>query len=146
VDLPKIEHKDRMENRRHRRIELEVEVTFHSASGLVLGRTLDISTSGISAILPVELQVGETMELEIKLPMARATAPAVVRGRNVFRHGFEFVQPLRDVLGHEAGADPCQSCGGSCFVLQALDAGHGVAFRRIRCPGCDGTGRSKPTE
>src|SRR5205807_2230006 len=72
------------ENRRHPRLELEAELTIRSESGLVPGRTLDISESGISAILAVQLQVGATVEMRIKLPIALATTRAVVRSRNVF--------------------------------------------------------------
>ena len=36
-------------------------------------RTVDISESGMSALLPVKLQVGQTVELRIKLPGALAT-------------------------------------------------------------------------
>ena len=76
MDRQEIEHKEETENRRHRRLELETEVRIRSANGFVPGRTLDISESGISAILPIELQVGEIVELKIKLPMALATSRA----------------------------------------------------------------------
>ena len=127
--------------RRHQRLELETEVTVYSESGVVPGRTLDISESGIAAILPVALKIGETVELRIKLPITVATARAVVRNRNVFRHGFEFVQPMRDVLGHEAADDACQICGGTGFIVQTLNGGQGVAFMRTKCCDCNGTGR-----
>jgi len=135
-----IEQDNRSTTRRHRRLELEAEVTVRSESGLLPGRTLDISESGMSAILLVELQIGETVELKIKLPIGVATARAVVRSRNVFRHGFEFLQPMHDVVRHEA-ADDCQSCGGTGFIVQAVNGGQGVAFIRTRCPECGGAGR-----
>jgi hypothetical protein len=65
VQRQEIEHEDRRGKRRHPRLELEAAVTVHSESGLVPGRTLEVSESGISAILPVEPPVGETVELEI---------------------------------------------------------------------------------
>lgn len=129
------------ETRRHQRLELETEVTVHLESGEVPGRTLDISESGMSAILPVELRMGGTVELRIKLPIAVATVRGVVRSRNVFRHGFEFLQPMHDLVSHAAD-DPCQSCGGTGFVVQTVDGGQGVAFMRTRCPDCNGTGCS----
>ena len=73
--------------------------------------------------------------------MTLATSRAVVRNRNVFRHGFEFLQPLHDVVGHKPADDDCQSCGGTGFILQAVDGGRGVAFMGIRCPDCGGTGK-----
>ncbi len=141
MDRQEIEHKEKTENRRHRRLELETEVRIRSANGFVPGRTLDISESGISAILPIELQVGEIVELKIKLPMALATSRAVVRSRNVFRHGFEFLHPLHDFVAHQAAGDDCQSCCCTGFIVQALDGRQGVAFTRTKCPDCGGTGK-----
>ena len=134
----------RTEKRCHPRLELEAELIVRSQSGLVPGRTLDISESGLSAILAVQLYVGATVELEVKLPMAVATTRAVVRNHNVFRHGFEFLQPLHEVLGHEVASDDCRSCGGTGFILQAVAGGQGVTVTRIPCPGCEGVGRAKP--
>ncbi len=133
---------NKSEARRHRRLELETEVTVYSERGVVPGRTLDISESGMSAILPVELQIGETVELRIKLPITVATAHAVVRSRNVFRHGFEFLQPMHDVVRHETIGDACKSCGGTGFIVQTVSGGQGVAFMRTRCSDCNGTGYS----
>lgn len=63
------------------------------------GRTLDISKSGMAAILSVELQDGEEVELQIKFPGNPVTVRAIVRHHNVFRHGFEFVRPLHEMPG-----------------------------------------------
>src|ERR1019366_10113025 len=121
VERQEIEQGDRREKRRHRRLEVEAAVTVRSESGLVPGRTLEVSESGMSAILSVELHVGETVELEIKLPPNTATARAIVRNRNVFRHGFEFAQPLRETIGNEADLlGDCQSCGGAGSILETL--------------------------
>jgi hypothetical protein len=139
MDPEEIKSEDRRDNRRQRRLKWEAEVTIRSKDGSLAGRTLDISESGLSAILPVELQVGEIAELSIKLPMALETSRAVVRNRNVFRHGFEFLQPLHDVVGHEA-SDNCPSCCGTRLIVRAVDRGEGVAFMRTRCPDCGDTG------
>ena len=90
------------QRRRHERIELEVEVIVRTGSALLPGRTQDISEFGMSAILPVELLNGEEVGLQIKLPSGTKTCRAIVRHRNVFRHGFEFVQPLHGVFRNEA--------------------------------------------
>jgi hypothetical protein len=140
MDRQEIEPENRREGRRERRLQWEVEVTIRSKEGLLPGRALDISESGMSAILPVELQVGEIVDLTIKLPITLATAHAVVRNRNVFRHGFELLQPLHDVAGHKPADDNCQRCGGTGFIVQAVDGEQGVAFMRTRCPECRGTG------
>jgi hypothetical protein len=86
------------EKRRHRRIELEIEVIVRTDSALLPGRTQDISESGMSGILPVELREGQEVELQIKLPSSTQTVRAIVRHRNVFRHGFEFLQPLHGIF------------------------------------------------
>ena len=89
------------ERRRHRRHELEVEVIVRTDRALVPGRSQEISESGMSAILPVELREGEKVELQIRLPGTTATVRAVVRHRNVFRHGFEFEQALPGIVANE---------------------------------------------
>lgn len=82
------------ENRRSPRIRLEVDVNIYSReSGLIPGRTLDVSESGIAAVLPVELPIGEAVKLEIKSRLEPVTVGAVVRNRGAFRHGLEFEQP-----------------------------------------------------
>lgn len=87
------------EKRRHDRLELEVEVTVRTDSDLVPGRSQDISVSGMSAILAIELREGQEVELQIRFPNATETIRAIVRYRNVFRHGFEFVRPLQLLSG-----------------------------------------------
>jgi hypothetical protein len=82
------------ENRRSPRIRLEIDVNVYSQkAGLVPGRTVDISESGIAAMLPVELPIGEVVRLEIRARLDPVTVGAVVRNRNVFRYGFEFDLP-----------------------------------------------------
>jgi len=144
MDTQEVVSGNRRENRRHRRLRLEAEVTIRSEGGLVPGRTLDVSESGMAAVLPVELHVGDTVGLEITLPTGRATGRAIVRSRNVFRHGFEFVQPLCEAVVYQAAPSDCQNCSGSGFVLQALDGEQGVAFAHVRCRECGGTGGRKP--
>lgn len=83
------------------RFKLEVEITIHSKScGLVKGQTVDISESGISAIVALELQVGELVELDFTLPFGRVTSYAVTRERSAFRYGFQFAESncIREVI------------------------------------------------
>ena len=142
MELRESRDNNRNERRRHRRLPLEADVSVRSGGGLVPGRSLDVSESGMSVILPFELPVGQVVELTVKLPIAVATTRAVVRTRNILRHGFEFLQPLHDIVPHGAASDDCQSCGGTSFILQPVEAVQGVAFTRVRCPDCGGMGRS----
>jgi len=81
------------EARRHPRFRLEVEIKINSkTSGVLTGRTVDISESGISAILKIEVPVGEMVELQFGLPSGPVTIYAMVRHRNAFRYGFQFVE------------------------------------------------------
>jgi hypothetical protein len=141
LDREEVEQENKKEKRRHQRRELKAEVTVRSESGVLPGRTLDISESRMTVTLPVELPVGETVKLEMKLPTP-ATAHAIVRSRDVFRHGLEFVQPLREVVADETHLGDCQSCGGTGSILQPLDGEKGVAFARLECSDCSGTGYS----
>ena len=82
------------EARRDLRFKLDVEVKIDSPSkGSVSGQTLDLSDHGLSATLPVELPVGEVVQLNFNLRIARVAVFATVRNRNASRHGFQFVEP-----------------------------------------------------
>jgi len=52
---------------------------------------VDISESGIAAMLTLEAPVGEVVELEFALPSGPVAIHALVRQKNAFRYGFEFV-------------------------------------------------------
>lgn len=89
------------------RFKLDVNLKIHSGTGeLLSGYALDISESGISAMLPIEVSMGEVVELDFELPLGRVSVRAVVRERNAFRYGFQFVQPN---AAHQYIADACGS-------------------------------------
>jgi hypothetical protein len=76
------------------RFKLEVDITITSrTSGELKGRTVDISESGIAAVLTVEAPLGEVVELNFTLSFGPVTIHAMVRQRNAFRYGFEFIDP-----------------------------------------------------
>jgi hypothetical protein len=131
---------DRQEPRqtRHR---LEADVTIRAEGKLVLGRAQDISESGMAVMLPVELPIGTAVEVEIRLPRVPVTTRAIVRNRDVFRHGLEFVQSLREA-GYDAGPDACKDCGGTGFVVRAICGDQKVAFVHLKCADCGATGHS----
>jgi hypothetical protein len=79
--------------RRHRRFKLEVAIRVYPREcAVVRGATVDISESGISALLRVEVPVGEVVRLEFTLPTGEVEALAMVRQRNAFRYGFQFLE------------------------------------------------------
>jgi hypothetical protein len=78
--------------RRQPRFKIEVDVIVHSRTcGVLKGYSVDISESGIAAMLTIEAPLGEVVELNFTLPFGPVTIPAMVRQRNAFRYGFEFV-------------------------------------------------------
>ena len=103
--------------RRHPRYKLEVGICVYARdSEVVRGRTVDISESGISAILPIEVPVAEVVRLEFTLPTGDVEIHAMVRQRNAFRYGFQFLESstAQDQIGRtcrqlaieQAVADP----------------------------------------
>jgi hypothetical protein len=79
--------------RRQPRFRIEVPISLNSRTcGTLQGRTVDISESGIAAMLRIEVPVGELVELEFTLPFGPVTIYAMVRQRNAFRYGFQFVE------------------------------------------------------
>jgi PilZ domain-containing protein len=102
-----VETQDRVEGRLYPRFKLDANLKIRSRiGGLLSGYVLDISESGISAMLPIEVAMGEVVELDFELPLGRVNVRAVVRERNAFRYGFQFVQPN---AAHQLIADACGS-------------------------------------
>lgn len=89
--------------RRHPRFKLEVNIrVYPHNSAVVRGHTVDISESGISAMLVEELKLNEVVRLEFNLPDGEVDVHAMVRQRNAFRYGFQFLDSAetRDVIRH----------------------------------------------
>jgi len=81
-----------MEARRHPRYKLETDIRIYPRnSAVVRGHTVDISESGISAMLRVEVPIGEVVRLEFSLPTGDVDVQALVRQRSAFRYVFQFV-------------------------------------------------------
>jgi hypothetical protein len=88
--------------RRHPRFKLEVGIRVYAQGcPVVRGDTLDISESGISAMLREEVPVGEVVRLEFTLPLGDVAVLALVRQRSAFRYGFQFLEEssAQDVMG-----------------------------------------------
>jgi hypothetical protein len=83
---------DFVEARRHPRFKLENDIRVYPRNNpVVRGYMVDLSESGVSAMLRVEVPVGEVVRLEFTLPGGEVDILALVRQRNAFRYGFEFV-------------------------------------------------------
>ncbi|MGA8618923.1 MAG: PilZ domain-containing protein [Candidatus Sulfotelmatobacter sp.] len=79
--------------RRPPRFKLEIDIGISSRTcGLLKGQTVDISASGISALLRIEVPLGEVVELDFTLLFGPVTIYAMVRQRNAFRYGCKFVE------------------------------------------------------
>lgn len=88
--------------RRHPRFKVEVDICVYPRNATVVrGNTVDISESGISAMLRDEIPLGEIVRLEFTLPLGEVDIHALVRQRNAFRYGFQFVETssAQDVIG-----------------------------------------------
>jgi hypothetical protein len=85
--------RDMVDARRQPRFKIEVDISINSRTcGLLTGHTVDISESGISAMLRIEVPVGEVVELDFTLPFGPVTIYAMVRQQSAFRYGFQFVE------------------------------------------------------
>jgi len=93
--------------RRQPRFKLEVDIRIDSKTcGVLKGHSVDISESGISAMLKLEVPVGEFVELQFTLPFGPVGVYAIVRQRNAFRYGFQFVESHS---AHEVIQATCRS-------------------------------------
>jgi hypothetical protein len=79
--------RDLVDRRRLPRFKLEVKISVHSRTGgLLKSHTVDISESRISAILRIEVPLGELMDLEFILPLGPVNVYAPVRQRNALNN------------------------------------------------------------
>lgn len=91
--LSPIETGEHVEARRYPRYKLEVDVRIYARNAQVVrGHMVDISESGMSAMLRVEVPLGEVVRLEFALPTGEVEVHALVRQRQAFRYGFQFVE------------------------------------------------------
>lgn len=84
------------------RYKLAIKIRVYPRNRFVVhGQTVDISESGISAMLLVEVPIGEVVRLEFSLPFGDVEVHAMVRQRVAFRYGFQFVEAssAQDVIG-----------------------------------------------
>lgn len=84
---------DFVEARRHPRFKIAIDICIYPRnSSVVRGHTVDISESGISAMLRDEVPIGEVVRLEFTLEFGAVDVHALACQRNAFRYGFQFVE------------------------------------------------------
>jgi c-di-GMP-binding flagellar brake protein YcgR len=84
-----------MDARRHPRYKLEIDVRVYPRNAAVVrGHSVDISESGISAILRDEVPLEEVVRLEFAVPTGDIQIHALVRQRTAFRYGFQFLEAI----------------------------------------------------
>ena len=107
---------------RHKpRFKLAVDLRVTSRTcGQLSGRTLDISEVGLAALLKIEVPLGECVKLEFTPPFGPVAVYAMVRQRNAFRYGFEFVEANSDL---EIIRATCRSLEMEQFLKKATEAG-----------------------
>jgi c-di-GMP-binding flagellar brake protein YcgR len=90
----------RIDARQHPRFKLDVDVKIYPrASGMVMGRAVDVSETGLGAMLKIEIPLDQVVRLELKLSLDLVSVRALVRQRNAFRYGFQFVEPDSEAQG-----------------------------------------------
>jgi hypothetical protein len=88
--------------RHHPRFTLEVEVlVFPRQRPPSRGHTVDISQSGLAVMLIDELSTGELVRVEFTVSHGKVDTHAMVRQRNAFRYGLQFVESATatDIIG-----------------------------------------------
>lgn len=79
--------------RRHPRYNFGAEIRVYPRNcPVVHGHTVDLSESGISAILREEIHLDEVVRLEFSVPDGEVEVHALVRQRRAFRYGFQFLE------------------------------------------------------
>ena len=97
-DKPPSNFKSKSSDKRlGQRFTLETDIQIFSQSqGLLPASSLEISEHGIGVIMPADLEIGEIVELQLRLPLGSVRLRAEVKNRNVFRYGLRFVVPNRE--------------------------------------------------
>ncbi len=91
--------KDPSTVRRYKRYQidvgLQIRYTKDGVTSSLRARGSDIGAAGMSAFIPAELDLGQTVSMTLTLPYSseQLRLTAVVRNRSGFRYGVEFFSP-----------------------------------------------------
>ncbi len=74
------------------RYDLDLHLEISVGNDTTTGRSKDLSVSGIGAYIPFELEVGQYVNVFMKVPFKQSdlVCGAVVRNRSGYRYGLEF--------------------------------------------------------
>jgi hypothetical protein len=112
---------DRVDPRRKPRFKIGADIVIHSRTcGELQGQVVDLSESGISALLKIEVPLGEVVDLEFTLPFGAVTIQAKVRQRTAFRYGFQFAE---SDAANDAIRRTCRSLAIEEALRQSASAG-----------------------
>ncbi|HUQ49830.1 MAG TPA: PilZ domain-containing protein [Terriglobales bacterium] len=96
--IVKNQMKDWSVERRWKRFRVEMRLkVFVDKPGMpkfTFGQGNDISEGGMSAYVPLEMQTGESLELELMLPYSKESIRVVAKvcNKNGFRYGMEYTR------------------------------------------------------
>jgi len=84
------------DRRRSLRFELDASLVVRPTNNrkrVIQGRVVDLSCTGISALIAAELAIGDVLELECGLPYSSEVVrlEGAIRSREGYRYGLEFV-------------------------------------------------------
>ena len=89
--------------RRSPRFKFQTKIRIYPRNrAVVRGDTVDISESGIGAMLMDEIPLNEIVRLEFSVPAGDIELMAIVRQNVAFRYGFEFIEDglARGLINH----------------------------------------------
>lgn len=99
------QRKPAIDSRRYQRFEFETDLTATTLgverSETARGCSLNINEAGIAGVFATEWDIGASVNLQFSVPFASAPVrvKAVVRNRESYRYGFEFVDVTPDYRG-----------------------------------------------
>jgi hypothetical protein len=80
------------DRRQHPRYALDVNIKVETRTcGVVMGDTVDVSETGISAALTEQIPLGEIVRLHFKLSRVQVAVDASVCQRRAFRYCFQYL-------------------------------------------------------
>jgi PilZ domain len=79
-------------------LRLRVSITAPSGNEYMLAHGRDVSQGGMAIYLPAELELGNTIGVELLFPgsQEQITLSAVVKNRLGFKYGVEFISPSQE--------------------------------------------------